>query len=363
MKRGAIVLGSYVVLATIVLGIWARATRTEKVGRGDDEPYYSLSNFSKMVDGTAPTPFVLRRLLPDSANFLAHQIPESCWNALKEFLEGDSYPARRMKALLDYLGWEPEHYPEVFCGYFLIWLSIIGFMFAVRQLARFYYEMPDRVADVLGGLFGIGLLGGSDSLWHGGYTYDFPNAFVFVLCLYGIVASRWWLLPTFILACYSKETALLLIIAYGLVHRADYRQLRFVLMLAVMAGIYFAIRTWINQNYQTPPADHYWYPKRNLGVLAKAAVFGMWWVFVGAVVCLRIWQIRRQVPLDLRLLLIMGVLMVGAAFFQAWIEERRQYLEVYPIVGLIVLQWASVELGLTHLFRPRVPQIEVSQQT
>jgi hypothetical protein len=357
MKRGVIVLGSYLVLATLVLAVWARATCTETVvGKGKDgEPHYSWANLTKMIDGTAPSPFVTRRLLPDSANFLSQVVPECCWNKLKSFLDGESYPARRLRGALDDLGWKPEHYPQLFSGYFLIWLSIIGFMFACRQLARFFYDMPDRLADVLGGLFGIGLLGGNDGRWSG-YTYDFPHAFLFVLCVYGIVASRWWLLPTFILACYSKETALLLIIGYAVVHRQSARRLGYWLVLAVMYGIYINIRTWINEHYQTPPGDHFWFPERNLAFLAKQAVYNMWWLFIMTIVCARIYLIRREVPRALLWLLAMGLVILGAAFFKGWIEERRQYLEVYPIVGLIVWQWAALELGVSHLFRPRVQE-------
>lgn len=357
MKRGIIVLGSYLVLATVVLAIWARANLTESFKMENGEPSYCWQNLSRMIDGTAPSPFVTRRLLPDCANFLAHMIPEACWNKLKSFLDRDSFPARQMKSVLDYLSWQPEHYPELFCGYFLIWLSIIGFMYTCRQLARFFYEMPDRVADVLGGLFGIGLLGGNDSRWSG-YTYDFPHAFLFTLAVYAIVASRWWLLPTFILACYSKETALLLIIAYAVVHRAEYRRLTYWLMLVVMYGVYFGIRNWIGEHYQSPPGDHFWYPERNLAFLAKQAIYSMWWGFLLAVIAIRIYEIRREVPGDLRWLLIMGVVILGAAFFKGWIEERRQYLEVYPIVGLIILQWAAMELGVTHLFRPKMCRLQ-----
>jgi hypothetical protein len=355
MKRGIIVLASYALLATIVLAVWARATLTETITghEPDGEPNYCWANLSKMIDGTAPAPFVTRRLLPDSAAFLAGLVPEAFWNKLRSFLARESFPARHIRGLLDGLGWQPEYYPEVFSGYFLIWLSIIGFMFTCRQLARFFYDMPDRVANLVGGLFGIGLLGGNDSRWCG-YTYDIPHAFLFVLTVYAIVASRWWLLPTFILACYSKETALLLIIGYAVVNRHSFRRLTYWLMLVVMGGIYFGIRSWITQHYQSPPGDHFWYPERNLAFLGKQAFYSLWWTFIVVVICIRIYLIRREVPRDLFWLLLMGVVILGAAFFKGWIEERRQYLEVYPIVGLILMQWASLELGVSHLFRPKV---------
>ena len=353
MKRGVIVFGIYAILAGIILAVWARATLTEIVEKGPDgEPHYTWANLSKMIDGTAPTPFVRRRLLPDSAAFLARAIPQPIWDSLKDYLEGESCCARKLRGVLDRLGWQPEHYPQLFSGYFLIGLSILGFMYASRQLARFFYDMPAGMADAVGGLFGICLLGGNDGRWNG-YTYDIPNAFLFAMCIYAIVARRWWLLPAFILASYSKETAMLLIIGYALVNRASYRRLSFWLVLAAMAALYFSIRTWIGQHYDTPPGDYYWYPRRNLVFLVKEGIYNLWWVFVAGVICVRIFLIRREVPRDLLWLLVMGLVVLGAAFFKGWIEERRQYLEMLPIVGLIVLQWASLELGIGHLFRPK----------
>jgi hypothetical protein len=358
MKRTALVFVSYAILAGITLALWARAARTEFVDKGPDgEPQYSCSNLCKLIDATAANPFVGRRLLPDSAALLARAIPEAVWDSLKDYLERDSYPARNLRRALDWLGWQPELYPVVFSGYFLIGLSILGFMYASRQLARFFYDMPDRLADVLGGLFGLGLLGGTDRAgdW-AACPYDFPNAFVFVLCVYAIVARRWWLLPVFILACYSKETALLLIIGYAVVHRASYRQLSYWLVLLAMSGLYLGIRAWISTHYDTPPDEDYWFPRRNSVFMIRELIHNGWWLFIAAIACVQIFQIRRQLPRDLLSLSVaMGVVILGAAFFKGRIEERRQYLEVYPLVGLMVLQWASLALGIGHLFRPKNP--------
>src|SRR5262249_21340127 len=72
-----------------------------------------------------------------------------------------------------------------------------------------------------------------------------------------------------------------------------------------------------------------------------------------AVVLARIGLMWRQIPMALRRLLPLGVLLVGGAFFKGWIEERRCYLELLPILGLIFCQWAAAELGLEHLFAPK----------
>jgi hypothetical protein len=355
MRRFSVAL-LYLLVSLLVFAVWSRVAKTEALSVAHPpalKGHPSAANLGAMIDGTAEPPFVWRRLLPDTAFFLAHAIPTTAWEQVTAWVESDAAGARVIKRAFDSLEWPRERYPELICGYFLIWVSVLGFMIACRWLATLLYDLRPRVADLTGILFGIALLGGAGRTWES-YPYDLPNAFLFTTTLAAIVARRWWMPLAFVLACYSKETSLLLILAYVLVHGLRWRRRGWWLMLAALSAVYLGFRYWIVRvRYDVPGAERWWFPDRNLLFLARGSVYYLWLLLPAAVVLTRIGLMWRQIPLVLRRLLPLGVLLVGAAFCKGWIEERRCYLEMLPIIGLIFCQWAAVELGLEHLFVPR----------
>jgi hypothetical protein len=191
--------------------------------------------------------------------------------------------------------------------------------------------------------------------WHYcGYPYDYPNAFVFALALLGLVGRRWWFPLAFGAAAYSKETAVLLIAAFVLVH-LRWRSARCWLMVALLSGIYCGVRGWIEHHYNSPlPEDGFWFPARNAKLLASIFFSNWWWPFyaVGAARMAVLWQ---QFPCVLRRLLWLVLPMIVLAFFKGWLEETRQYLELLPVFGLLLFHWCMHEAGLGHLLRTPIP--------
>jgi hypothetical protein len=319
------------------------------------EPKVPYSSITGMISGEVPTPFIKRRLLPDVASVLAKLVPASFWSALTGGLEGESWPRQALRSLIEVkLGWKPEDLPLLVSAHFIIWLSTLGFLYTCRRFASSQYQSPAWVDSAIAAILGIGLLGGIGLDWNE-YPYDLPHAFLFLLTLTGIVLRRWWFWPVFVATAYSKETAVLLILAYTLVRREDMKARRYWLTIGGMSILFAVIRLWIEYRYADAQPGHFWFPSRNAKLLFWGTIRNCWVVSVIAVVCLRIYRMRSDIPGDLRRLLLLVPLMVGLAFFKGWIEERRQYYEVYPIVGLIFLQWASVELGLDRLLVPRQP--------
>lgn len=333
---------SYMAISGVILTCWAVISETERVlyYRQEGIPVYAWTNLQKLADGSAPSPFVYRRLLADSARLLSSSIGENTWNLFLATATGDTTLLRKF---FNRLHWPPQAYPLLLSGYFLIGLSILGFMYSCRSFTLSQYRTPPFYADIIGAFFGISLLGGLGTGFPG-YPYDIPNAFVFTLTLNGIVQhKRWWMIFAFCAAVYSKETACLLIVAYIVVNRR-WKDIKFWMMVCCLTLIYLSIQFWIRQHYVSPPANTFWYPSRNLVFFIKSSVYHMWMWIICLIIIIRIIKMWYRIPPDLRWLTTLIVIIVSAAFFNGWIEERRQYYEILPIIGLITIQWA-MEMG------------------
>jgi hypothetical protein len=324
---------------------WAVVARTELRG-----PYASLV---QEIDGTAGAPFSYRRLVADLAPPLSRVVPPAGWQRFTAFVQGESAPGRLLRRLLDFLHWPAERYPELVAGYFLIWLSMLGFLLAFRWLLALAYETPAWLGHLAALAAGVMVLGGSDTQW-ASYPYDIPNLFLFTLTLAAILAGRWWMLLVFALACHSKETAILLIPAYAWVNRRHWRRWPCWVVLLLMAALYAGLRLWIRERFPLGAGGAWGEPGRNARLLLLQSVYGLWWTVPAAVIAVRIWLLRRAMPRHVLVLLAgMAGVLVGAGFFKGWVEERRQYFELLPLVGLVACRWAAAELGLDRLVLTR----------
>jgi hypothetical protein len=357
MRRLLVVLPAYALLSLLALAVWTLFARLEwDVERldtlGPDGVHYSLKYTSvvRLVEGRAFSPFVRRRLLPDLTRAVVAVLPRSLWQTLDRRLQGDGPLAARGRHHLWRQGWRAEDYPVLFTAHALIGLGIFGFMLTCRRLIPLLYETPAWMADLLGGLLGVGLLGGNGDWHYNGYPYDFPHAFVFTLALTGLLARRWWFPLALALASYSKETAVLLLLAYALLAE-DRRSPRFWGRLALLGLIYGAVQGWLRWQYHTPEGG-FWYPGRNC-LYAGFQVFHAWLVPLAVIVAVRLRARWHEYPLPLRRLSLLALPLLGLALFKGWIEEGRQYLEMLPILGPIAIQCMLSEIGLGRLLRPR----------
>jgi hypothetical protein len=356
VKRILLVLPCYLLLALGITTVWTRCARTESYSETLDvvDPSgkgYS-SRFNSIVrsaEGTALSPFVKRRLLVDLSRGIVAVLPSSTWTGLEQALAGPGALPTWLRERLTYLGWKVEHYPLLFTATILIWMSVAGFMATCRWLVQLLYAAPPWVADVLGGLLGIALLGGNGDWHYSGYPYDFPNAFVFTLTVAALIGRRWWFVLPFVAAVYSKETSILLLFAYALL-ATNRRSLTFWGTGVVLAAVYVWLRYWIHITYPSPDGG-FWFPTRNLRYLVKQT-FYLWYLPFLGVALARFLALRKQYPAVLKRLSVLALPLLGLALFKGWIEEMRQYLEMLPIFGLMVLQWTMHEAGLGRLLRP-----------
>jgi hypothetical protein len=347
------VAGAYLCLALLVALAWTYFARTELGADNRDflapsgERYSSrFCSTVNLAKGKALAPFVHRRLLPDLARGLASVIPPQLSDAMRRCAEGDGVVGSQLRRQ----GWHASDFPLLASAHLLIYTSVVGFMFACRWLVLLLYDRPGWLADLAGAVLGVALVGGMGDRHYSSYPYDLPHAFVFALALAALVGRRWWFVPVFAVACYSKETAGLLVLAYALL-APDRRSWTFWGVLGLLGSIFAAVRLWILAHYPAPEGD-FWFPGRNAQYLGDGC-FYLWFApffVVGAARLLGRW---REYPLALRKLCLLLGPVLAVAFFKGWIEELRQYLEFLPIVGLIVFQWIVQEAGGGRLLRVR----------
>jgi hypothetical protein len=344
---------AYLAVAAFTTALWIRHAKTET---------HDYSRIVSLADGTAQVPFVKRRLLPDLARGLAALVPPPAWDWVRQSVpgEGEDFLHARLRGLVADQRWLPQNYPILFSAYFLIACSALGFQFTCRWLVHLVYQAPWWLADVLGALLGLALLGGCGERFYS-YPYDFPTCFLFTLTLAAMLGRRWWFVLAFAAAAYCKETSVLLIAAYALTAPA-WRSGRFLRDLGLLAGIYLLVRGLIDWNYPTPPGSvwgEFWYPLRNLQHVLWYALYYAWFLpllGLGLVHLARHWP---DYPVSLRRLAFLLLPLLVLGFFKGWIEERRQYLEFISVFGLIVAQWLLIEAGLGRLLRPLSTATEV----
>lgn len=265
----------------------------------------------------------------------------------------DTPITRPLQRLLQQLHWDDEHFPQLASASVLIWLSVLGFLYASAAFSEAYYEMPYAVGTWVSLVLGVGLLGGYSATWQA-YPYDLPNAFVFLAALYAIRQRALWWPVIVIAAAYSKETAVLLIPAYAILDRGRFRSVGYWTGLAYVAIAYASVHLAIQAHWHNaPPPEGFWFPARNVAMLVKGLLHYWWFAALGLVAIPRLRALWPAIPADLRLLLSLGLCLLVGAFFKGWVEERRGYFEIYPVIGLIVAQWVFREWGREDLFRPK----------
>jgi hypothetical protein len=362
IRRARYRLGAAVAYAAVtiaVMGVWMNFARTEygieeHIVLLPDGRVYS-SRFCSIVllaEGKAMSPFVRRRLLADLARGMAALLPDPVWAPLRRGLNCAAEGPPLLRFFLSRQGWKAEDVPLLTCAYLLIAASILGLMLTCRWLVNVVYETPAWVADLAALTLGVALLGGNGDWHYCGYPYDFPQAFVFTLTLTAMVARRWWFLLTFAAAAYSKETSVLLVAALVLL-APEWRSRRFWGLLLAQVITFASVRLWLELRYPAPePPAGFWAFGRNLKYFSFV-LFYSWSLPFFVVGAARLLALRHHFPRPLKRLVVLAVPLVGMALFRGWLEEMRQYLELLPVAGLLVLHWCLHEAGYGHLLRAR----------
>jgi len=331
----------------ITLG-WTDSARTEMFrNRGKAFAYSSIVG---LVKGETSAPFVYRRLFPDLTNLLATALPTAFWDRVSKSIVDTPWMRRLTVGRFQWR--DLRDYPILISGTLILWFSMTGFMFVARRILLHQYDVSSPVSVWLSLLLGFLFLGayGGRYQW---YPYDFVTLFVFSAAVLALLARSLWFVPLFLLAAHAKETAVVLLVGYLLLeNRAPLS--RKVMLAGLLGAAYVGLQLLNRARFPEAVAPDFWYPGRNTDYLWRYLAFGSWtWLFVLVAVAQMV-AMRARWPRDLRRLMWLLPILLVPAFFKGWIEERRQYLELYGVAGPLVLQWLDSVTGRGLLFPKRV---------
>ena len=301
--------------------------------------------FGKMIYGTAPKPWVYRTLLPSGVRVLSSLLSDD----LKSTLNQKIWERKAFKKLNRRWKWEKPLLSEYFIACLLMYLSLIGFFLAFRYLFVVVYKAPHILLDATSLL---ALLALPVMFRKYSYLYDFPTLLFFTLGLALMVKKKWLMFSmVYVLACFNKETTILLTMLFCIYYlcfsstRLD--KSIFTRLFLVQVILYLSVRLVLFYFFHDNPG-RFVYPtfvKHNLLMSPYNIGTVVGFLFIVLIILYK-W---KEKPLFLRCGLWMIVPLFLLCLRYGFLDEFRDYYEVYPVVILLmaptlgeILSWKAV---------------------
>jgi len=291
----------------------------------------SRARFGDMVYGTAYRPYVTRALVPGIVRGVAALIPASFRGELNAALVGNPV----LSLWLTRFRVDNSLAIEAIISWMLMFLSLLGFCAAFRNLLTGVYQIPALTTDlaIFSALLMLLLFIGF------GYIYDFTTLFLFSLQYNWMARSRWKaMLISFPLVCLNKETAVLLILVLALYGWNRLPRLTLIRYLVGETAIFTVIWLGIEWIFRANPGSATEFHFQDHFTIARQFPFLMLIValiLIGiAALVVKGW---RHKPLFLRWALILLLPMAGLYVFYGFPLEFRAMYEVYPIIFALAL--------------------------
>jgi hypothetical protein len=291
------------------------------------------ATFEKVLTGTAYRPYIYRQLLPAAANLAAPLLDGPSALRLGRRLEtvlGDRFFRARLNGRL---------YPrQVILILAMMYLSLVGFAVASWAFVRHLgYGFRTRY------LVPLALLLASTVFFGFGYMYDFTLLFLFVLGLWCMSGEAWAVyLIAFAVATLNKETALFLVLVFVVHFWKRLAPQKFLALAVAQLGIFALIEGALSYRFRKNPGGQFeWHFPDQLATFQELAAHSPWLLALWAaiivsigVLVIRAWARK---PAFLRSSLSMLPLLVLLFVFFAYPLEIRDFLEVFPIVAILML--------------------------
>jgi hypothetical protein len=288
---------------------------------------YYRARVPDVIYGTAYRPFVYRALLPTTTRVLTAAIPEETRSGVARTLGRQ----RAVDRLFSKRGWEKRYVIEYGIALLLMYASLMGFVFALRYLCSCVFPGRATLRD-LAPLLALACL--PAFFRYTSYLYDFPTLLLFTLAPVLLLRGRWaWYMAAFVAACLNKETAILLVVLFwlhvpGRMERSRFLRLvglQLVSFCAIKIGLFLVFRDNPGSFLEFHLLDH---NLELLGLTPKILV----WVGLALLLTYR-WS---EKPRFLKQGLAMLVPHFPLLLLFGWLDERRVFYEIYPVVVLLL---------------------------
>ncbi len=291
---------------------------------------YNRAMFNDMINGTAHKPFVYRSLVPFTVKAVSSLIPDKVHAELNNFGKAHG-----------------QKFASIDFTYFLItsviwYLSFLGFAFAFYKLADSLYNVGYKFMLPLS----LAAVAGLPVLFkYYSYVYDPTHLFLFTLCLYLLSERKWTAYLIFLLiTTLSKETSVLLIMIFYLVYRKSVPAKKFYRLLALQIIIFIAVKLFVSLIFMHNPGTFVEFHLRHNLTLDAYSVSQFTALSVILIAVIYDWKNKPEF-LRLSLWIIAPLLLL--TFFLGYIDEYRDYSEVYPVVFLLAAHSAARVLNIS----------------
>lgn len=284
---------------------------------------YKRAMFEDMIEGRAYKPFVYRCLVPIIIRNTSNLIPANSAEKINEW-------GRENIPILTANGNNIRfiHYAAAL----IIWfLSVIGFAFALMKLAEKFYSLNRNSLYIIALISVAGL---PVFFKYYGYVYDFTDLFLFTLCLYFLADEKWILYSFFLaVATINKETSVLLILVYFLYYKNKLTKSFFYKLLLLQITLFVVIKGIIDLSFINNPGSIVeFHIEHNLGLepfsLAQFAA-----LLALGILIFKDWKYK---PAFLKTSSLVLIPLIALTFFFGYLDEYRDYYEIYPILVLLI---------------------------
>ena len=299
---------------------------------------YPPAMFADMVYAKASKPYVYRALLPATVRILTKAIPQTDKLSLDQFLE-ENHVVQSIsnKLLFVKIQQDKSYLTEYAMALLLMFLSLVGFFWSLRYLFRSLYRTPVIYADIVSF---AALTALPYCFKYYSYLYDFPTLFLFTLGL-GLMCNKQWglYLSIFLLGCLNKETTILLTLLYAVHYRqrmgkSEYKQLLF-LQVVIFLFIKLTISVIFIRNPGAVVEFHLFDHNLKLFELYPTKIIALW-IGIAGVIMAVLFHHWSDKPQFLRDGIWICLPLVGCILLCGFLDELRDYYEVYPIIILLL---------------------------
>ncbi|MFH1186348.1 MAG: hypothetical protein V1755_15140 [Chloroflexota bacterium] len=315
------------VVAAVAALVFIQFCRVSGVGG------HGPAKIERLLTGRADRPYAYRALLPVTANLLAPLLDQRIAlriGAMSETIMGEGFFLRRLNG--------SEFPSQVVLILAMMYLSLVGFAAVISGLLRDFGYL--RWVQYLGPV--VALLGAT-LFMRFGYIYDFSALYLFALGSLLMYRRRWWQY-VFVLAAgtANKETAIFLCLIFVLYYSRRLTRPHFAALLAIQLMTYGSIQGIVRYaTRHNPGQPAQWHLADQFGTLMRStasvpygtALTAAGLLSIAALVAYR-W---RDKPEFLRVGMAILPLFLGLFLIWGYPYEIRVLLEVYPIVGILVL--------------------------
>ena len=256
----------------------------------------------------------------------------------------DKFPA---DSYLTKFRFQPEYLYEYFWVLVIIASCLIGFMYVYRKILINIFSANNlfyNYAPILT-LLALPLV-----MRYYIYLNDFPSLFLFTLMLFALMKSNWKLfLPTFVLACINKETAIMITIAYTFYfyNKTDILpKTKFYIIGLIQIGIYLIIKgslSFVFRGNGGPFMEFHLFD-HNLSIFFHPYQIDE---FVSLMVLvLLVIHNWKQKPEFIRKVAVMFWPLLILGIFWGYLDElRAYYYELFAILSILITQSIFMIVG------------------